>query len=748
MALAGQAYGTVLRSPHAHARIRAIDSAAASAMPGVLAVLTAGDAEKDGIGGIPCIVDIPSRDGTPCRTPERPVLAGGRARFAGEAVAFVVAETETEARDAAEAIDVDYGELPALIDPAQALAQEAPQLHDGAPDNLCIDWESGDGEGVARLFADAAKIVKLETRNNRIAPSAIEPRVAIGDYDSGSGQYSLHTPSQGVHRIRGLLATRVLKVPENLVRVMTPDVGGGFGVKLWLYPEHVMVLWAARQLGRPVKWLGSRAESFLSDTPGRDVVTRGELALDGDGRILAVRVDNIANLGAYPSYFAPYIPTAGGTRVLSGPFCIEAIHMRVRGVFTNSAPVDAYRGAGRPENLFLLQRMIDIAAREMGICGADMQRRNLVPAAAMPYKNALGQVYDSGDFAANLEDALKAADWAGFAARKDRARRQGRLRGIGITCYVDPCGGNRDQYASLRFTVGGAVQLAIGAQSSGQGHETAFAQIAAQRLGIDVAQVRVLQGDSDVVPSGQGSSGSRSLTIGGNAVALAAARSIGRGRAIAAGILEADAADITFTDGAFEVAGTDRRISFAEVLKASFDPAIVPAGHDLGLDARAQPMLRDVTFPNGCHIAEVEIEPDTGRLRLVAYTAVDEFGRVINPMLVAGQVHGAVAQGIGQALLENSLFDEDSGQLLSGSFMDYAMPRADDLPAFRLLRNEIPCLTNALGVKGCGESGATVSPAAVINAVVDALAEFGVRHIDMPATAEKVWRLIEAGKRA
>ena len=748
LALAGQAHGSVLRSPHAHARIRAIDSAAAAALPGVLAILTGADADSDGIGGIPCIVDIPSRDGTPCRTPERPVLAGDRVRFAGDPVAFVVAETEQAARDGAEAIDVTYEELPALIDPAAALSPEAPQLHDGAPNNLCIDWEGGDGEGVARIFAGAAKIVALETRNNRIAPSAIEPRTAIGDYEPGSGQYTLHTPSQGVHRLRGLLATRVLNVPESLVRVITPDVGGGFGVKLWLYPEHVLVLWAARRLRRPVKWLGSRAESFLSDRHGRDVITRGELALDGDGRMLALRVDNIANFGAYPSYFAPYIPTAGGTRVLPGPYRMEATHMRVRGVFTNSAPVDAYRGAGRPENLFLVQRLIDIAAREFGIDGADMQRRNLVPAAAMPYKNTLGQTFDSGDFPANLEDALEAADWSGFAARKESARARGRLRGIGITCYVDPCGGNRDQYASLRFSAGGAVQLVIGTQSSGQGHETAFAQIIARRLGLDVTQVRVLQGDSDVAPSGQGSSGSRSLTIGGNAAALAASRSIGRGRAIAAGILEADAADIAFAGGAYVVAGTDRRVAFAEVLKASFDPAQVPAGHDLGLDARAQPMLRDVTFPNGCHIAEVEIEPDTGRVRLTAYIAVDEFGRVINPMLVDGQVHGAVAQGIGQALLENSQFDEDSGQLLSGSFMDYAIPRAGDLPAFRLLRNEIPCLTNALGVKGCGESGATVSPAAVINAVVDALAEFGVRHVDMPATAEKVWRSIEAGKRA
>ncbi|MBT6830964.1 MAG: molybdopterin-dependent oxidoreductase, partial [Rhodospirillaceae bacterium] len=473
-----------------------------------------------------------------------------------------------------------------------------------------------------------------------------------------------------------------------------------------------------------------------------------EMALNQEGRILALRIDNIANLGAYTSYFAPYIPTAGGTRVLPGGYQIEAIHMRVRGAFTNSAPVDAYRGAGRPENLFLVQRMMDMAAREMGIDAAEMQRRNLVMADAMPYTNVLGQTYDSGDFHANLEAALKAADWAGCAARKDRARKENRRRGIGLACYVDPCGGNRDQYAALRFSADGGVQLAIGAQSSGQGHETVFAQIVAGRLGLDVADVRVLQGDSDIVPSGQGSSGSRSIPIGGNAAALATARSIGRGRAIAAGILEADPADITFTDGAYEISGTDRRIAFAEVLKASFDPARVPVGHDLGLDSRAQPMLRDVTFPNGCHTAEVEVDVDTGQVRLMAYTAVDDFGRVINPMLVAGQVHGATTQGIGQALLENSLFDEASGQLLSGSFMDYALPRADDLPAFTLERHEVPCRSNELGVKGCGESGTTVSPAAIINAVVDALSEYGVHHLDMPATPEKVWQLIRAGKEA
>jgi carbon-monoxide dehydrogenase large subunit len=746
--LARQAHGVVLRSPHAHARILEIETSAARALPGVLAVMTAEQLGADDIGEIPCGINIPNRDGTPSNTPGRPVLVSDRVRFVGDPVAFIVAETPQAAEDAAEAVAVRYEELPPITDPAAALESAAPQLHDSAPGNLCMDWESGDKQAVDRLFSKAAKTVSLKTYNNRISPSAIEPRVAIGEYDAGSGQYTLHVPSQGVHRIRSLLAESVLNVPESLIRVMTPDVGGGFGVKLWLYSEHVLVLWAARRLGRPVKWLGSRAESFLTDRHGRDVLTKGEMALDEDGRIVALRIDNIANLGAYTSYFAPYIPTAGGTRVLPGGYQIKAIHMRVRGAFTNSAPVDAFRGAGRPENLFLVQRLMDMAAREMDIDAAEMQRRNLVPAVAMPYTNVLGQTYDSGDFHANLEAALEAADWSSFSARKEGNSGDRRLRGIGLACYVDPCGGNRDQYASLRFSASGAVQLAIGAQSSGQGHETVFAQIVARRLGLEISDVRVLQGDSDVVPSGQGSSGSRSIVIGGNAVELATTRSIGRGRAIAAGLLEADAADITFDDGAYEIAGTDRRIAFADVLKASFDAASVPAGQDLGLDSRAQPMMRDVTFPNGCHIAEVEIEPDTGRVHLVAYTAVDDFGRVINPVLVAGQVHGATAQGIGQALLEQSVFDAASGQLLSGSFMDYALPRADDLPDFTLKRHEVPCVTNELGVKGCGESGTTVSPAAVINAVVDALSDYGVSHLDMPATPEKIWRLIQAGKGA
>ena len=748
MSLARQAHGVVLRSPHAHARITRLETSAAVAMPGVLAVLTAAELAADDIGEIPCGINIPSPDGTPSNTPGRPVLVSDKVRFVGDPVAFIIAETRQAALDTAEAIDVRYAELPPVIDPAAALESAAAQLHPSAPGNLCMDWQGGDRAAVDKLFAGAAKIVSLETRNNRIAPSAIEPRVAIGEYDAGSGQYTLHVPSQGVHRIRSLLAGNVFKVPESRLRVMTPDVGGGFGVKLWLYPEHVMVLWAAQRLGRPVKWLGSRGESFLTDRHGRDVLTRGEMALDAVGKILALRINNIANIGAYTSYFAPYIPTTGGTRVLPGGYQIEAIHMRVRGAFTNSAPVDAYRGAGRPENLFLVQRLMDMAACEMGIDAAEMQRRNLVPATAMPYTNLFGQTYDSGDFHANLDDALKASDWPEFAARKARQRTKGRLSGIGLACYVDPCGGNRDQYASLRYSASGGVQLVIGAQSSGQGHETVFAQIVAERLGLEIADVRVLQGDSDIVPSGQGSSGSRSLVIGGHAVALAAARSVERGRAIAAGLLETGAEDITYANGAYEIAGTDRRIAFSEVLKASFNAARVPAGQDLGLDSSAQPMLRDVTFPNGCHIAEVEIDQDSGQVHLVAYSAVDDFGRVINPMLVDGQVHGATAQGIGQALLENSVFDAASGQLLSGSFMDYALPRADDLPAFTVERNEVPCGSNALGAKGCGESGTTVSPAAVINAVVDALKEFGVSHIDMPATPEKVWRLMHAGKGA
>ena len=746
ISISGEARVVVLRSPHAHARIMEINTIEASLLPGVIGILTSRDIDESKIGKIPCAVKILNRDGSPSNTPGRPTLAQDRVRFVGEPVAFIVAETEIQALDAAEAIEVTYTELPAVTNPDLAQGYDQPLLHDDAPKNLCIDWEGGDKEKTDQFFEKADKIVKLETRNNRIAPSALEPRAAIGIYESGTGRYTLHTPSQGVHRIQSLLAKEVLNIPEALLRVITPDVGGGFGVKLWLYPEHVLVLLAAKQFKRPVKWVATRTESFLSDCHGRDAITSGEMALDKNGIILALRINNIANLGAFPSYYAPFIPTAGGTRVLSGPYKISSIHMQVKGVYTNCAPVDAYRGAGRPENVFLVQRLLYIAAQELGIETSEMHRRNLISASEIPYTNFLGQTYDSGDFHATLDTALELSEWSEFQLRKKQASNNNRMRGIGLSCYVDPCGGNRDQYASLRFSDTGSIQIAIGTQSSGQGHETAYAQILSDKLGISLSDVYLLQGDSDIVPSGQGSSGSRSISIGGNAVALAANRSKERAKKIAANMLEAAPDDIYLKHGVFEVAGTDRRVNFKEVQKAAFNAAIVPNGEDLGLDSQAHHMAHDVTYPNGCHICEIEIDPDTGNINIVGYWAVDDFGIIINPMLVDGQVHGATAQGIGQALMENSIFDSESGQLLTASFMDYAIPRADDLPNLTLERKEVPCTTNKLGVKGCGEPGCSVSPAAVVNAINNAVSEFGIYDIEMPASPHKLWQLIKNGK--
>ncbi len=740
--LVGEVHAVVVRSPHAHARIVAVETDAAAGLPEVVAVLTAADLSHDGLNAIPCVMSPNNRDGSPPATPARPILARDRVRTVGDPVALVVAESEAAARDAADAVAVTYEPLPAVVDAEAALAVGAPLLHDEAPANLCVDWEIGDAAAVEHAVAQADHVVTLSVANQRIIGCPMEPRGAIGTFDAETGCYTLYAGTQGVHRVRDILACHVLGVPDTALHVVTPDVGGAFGVKLWAYPEYVMVLWAARRLGRPVRWRADRGESMLADHQGRDIRLRGQLALDATGRILGLAVDSLANLGAYTSNFGPSVATTGGTRALVGPYITPALHARVRSAFTNTTPTDAYRGAGRPETVFLLERLLDVAARELGIDPIALRRRNLIPNDALPYKTPLGQTYDSGDFETNLDTAAAQIGYDALPARRAAAKAEGRLRGIGFACYVDPCGAARDQWAAIRLDAQANATILVGSQTGGQGHETAYAQIVSHRLGIPLSACRLVQGDSDRVPIGRGTSGSRSLPIGGNAVLQAADAVIARGVPIAAGLLESAETDVMFDAGHYGVRGTDRRVSLVEVLRASLDPGRLPAGAELGLDADVHPTIAAVTYANGSHACEVEIEPETGTIRIERYVAVDDFGTILNPMLAEGQRDGGIAQGIGQALIEHGAYDPADAQLLAGSFMDYALPRADDLPMFDGQFNEIPCTTNALGVKGCGEAGAIVAPPAFVNAVVDALRDFGVSHVEMPVTPEKIWRLI------
>jgi carbon-monoxide dehydrogenase large subunit len=751
----GQVYAHILRSPHAHAAIRSIDTAAARAMPGVVAVYTGADMAA--IGGIPCGWQIHNKDGSPMAEPKHPVLAEGKVRHVGDPVAVVVAETRPQARDAAEAIAVDYDVLPAAVTMDAALAPGAPQVHEGAAGNLCYDWHIGDKAVADAAFAGAAKVVAFETTNNRLVPNAMEPRAAIGDYDATTGEHTLFTTSQNPHVIRLLMGAFVLQIPEAKLRVVAPDVGGGFGSKIYHYAEEAIVTWAAARLGRPVKWTADRTESFMSDAHGRDHVTRAELALDAGGRILGLRVHTLANMGAYLSTFAPCVPTYLYATLLSGVYTTPTIYCEVKAVFTNTVPVDAYRGAGRPEATYLLERLMDVAAKETGVDRVELRRRNLIPTDAFPYQTPVALQYDSGNYHATLDQALAAADWAGFEARRAEAKARGRLRGIGVSTYLEACGiapsavvgslGARAglyEVGTIRVHPTGSVTVLTGAHSHGQGHETTFAQLVADRLGVPVAQVDVVHGDTAKVPFGMGTYGSRSLAVGGSAMFKAMDKVIAKGKKIAAHLMEASVEDVEFERGTFRVAGTDRTKSLAEVALTAYVPHNYPIEEiEPGLEETAFYDPKNFTYPGGCHVAEVEIEPETGWARVVNFTAVDDVGRVINPMIVEGQVQGGVAQGIGQALLEQAVYDEN-GQLLSGSMMDYTMPRADDLPSVDVAHHTTLCTHNPLGVKGCGEVGAIGSPPAVINAVVDALRDYGVRHIEMPATPAKIWGIINA----
>ena len=737
-----QAQAFMLRSPHAHARVRAIDSSAALSAPGVVAVFTGDDLARDGIGTIPCLSAVTNRDGSPSVLPPHPAIARDRVRHVGDTVAMVVAESASAARDAAELIAVDYEPLPAAVDTAHALDPGQPQVWGDAPGNLCFDWEVGDRAAVEGAMVTARHRISLELVNNRIVVNSMEPRGAIGEHNPGEDSYTLWSSTQGSHFLRNLLADSVFKIPENRIRVVTRDVGGGFGMKLFLYPEHILVLWAAKKVGRPVKWVPERADAFMTDTQGRDNVTRLVLALDEALRFLALDVELLANMGAYLSNFAPEIPTASGAVMHSGVYAIPAIHVGVKGVFTNTTPVDAYRGAGRPEAAYAIERLIDYAARHVGVPPEELRRRNFIKPDAMPYQTPLGLNYDSGEFVRNMDQALTAADLAGFPSRRAEARARGRYRGLGYAVYIEQSGFPPDEFAELRFDPSGTLTILMGTQSSGQGHQTAYTQLAAERLGVVPEKIRVLQGDTAVISFGRGTGGSRSIPVGGASLAQAADKLIAKGRRIAAHLFEAAEADVEFADGIFSVSGTDRRLGIEEVARAAFDPARQAPGVEPGFDESGHFAPPQPTFPNGCHVCEVEIEPDTGHIEILRYLVVDDFGRVINPLLLAGQVQGGVAQGVGQAMLERTVFDLETGQLLTGSFTDYCLARADDLPAIEFSYNVVPCRTNPLGVKGAGEAGAIGAPPALVNAVVDALAELGIEHLDMPLTPERLWRAI------
>jgi carbon-monoxide dehydrogenase large subunit len=752
----GMTMGVFVRSPHAHARIRLLDPTAALAMPGVLAVLTGEDLKRDGVGGLPCAWPVTGKNGAATKEPAHPPLVQGKVRHVGDPIAFVVAENLTQARNAAEAVMVDYEVLPAVAGVLDALKPGAPAVFDDIPDNVCVDWDLGDAQATERAFKKAAHVARLSLVNNRLVGNPMEPRAAIGEYDRARDHHTLWSTSQFPHIVKLLMGNFVLGIPQHKLRVVAPDVGGGFGVKQFHYAEEAVVTWASKKVGRPVKWVCERSEAFISDAHGRDHVTEAELALDERGKFLGLRVKTVANMGGYLSTFGPNIPTNLYGPLLSGVYTIPAIYCEVKAVFTNTLPVDAYRGAGRPEATFVLERIVDVAASEMGLDRAEIRRRNMIPREAYPYKTPVMMEYDSGDPIGCLDKALAAADWKGFPARKAAAAKRGKLRGIGLCTYIEACGlapsriatqlgarGGLFESAAVRVHPTGHVTVLMGSHNHGQGHETTFAQIISDKLGIPVENIEIVFGDTDRVQFGLGTYGSRSLAVGGSALVKATDKVIVKGKKIAAHMFEAAEQDIVFENGMFAVAGTDRKKPFAEIALSAHYPVNFPLDSlEPGLEEQAFYDPVNFTFPCGAHIAEVEIDPETGAVELLGYVAVDDIGTVVNPMIVEGQIVGGVVQGLGQALFEDCVYDPESGQLLSGSFMDYCLPRADNLPPMKIETHSTACTHNPLGAKGCGELGTIGSPATVINAVVDALAHLGVNHVDMPASPNRVWRII------
>ena len=746
----GQTYAIFLRSPHARALIGSIDLEEALRVPGVVAIYTGSEMAADGIGDLPCGWLVHSKDGTPMKQPAHPPLAVDVVNYAGEPYGVVIAETLHAARAAAELVIPEFEELTAVVATADAASPDSQQIYPDIPRNTCYEWELGDAAGVQAGFARAAHVTRLELVNNRLIPNAMEPRAALAEFDASREEFTLHTTSQNPHLARLILSAFVKIAPEHKLRVIAPDVGGGFGSKIFVYAEEATVAWASKKVGRPVKWTCDRSEAFLTDAHGRDHVTTAELALDAQGQFLALRVKTTANVGAYLSTFASSVPTYLYGTLLAGQYRTPAIHVSVDAVYTNTAPVDAYRGAGRPEATYVVERIVETAARELGIDPVELRRRNFIQPHEFPYSTPVALVYDTGNYEASLTRALTLSDYANFPARKAAAKAKGLLRGIGFSCYIEACGLAPSKLAlSLGAGVGlfesgevrvnptGSVTVFTGTHSHGQGHETTFAQIVSDMLGVPIDSVEVVHGDTGRSEYGLGTYGSRSVAVGGSAIFRAAEKVIAKGRRIAAHMLESRVEDIDFDKGVYRQRDSNRSLTFGEVAFSAYVPNNYPDDEEMGLSEKAVYDPGNFTYPAGTHVCEVEIDPATGVTRVVQFVAVDDFGKVINPMIVEGQVHGGIAQGIGQALLEGAAYDEH-GQLLTGSYMDYCMPRADDLPSFSVDMTITPCTHNPLGVKGCGEAGAIGAPPAVINAVTDAL---GVVDIPMPATPERVWRV-------
>ncbi len=751
MTVGHMSHAVFVRSPHAHARIVSIDASAALAMDGVDGVLTGADLAEDGIGGLICGWAISSKDGSPMNMGAHPAIAADTVKCVGDQVAVVVARTRELARDAAEKVNVTYEVLPAVVDPATARNEDQPQIHPEAPRNTIYEWELGDAAAVEAALSGAANVIRLDLTNNRLAPNAMEPRSAIGVYSAGDDALTLYNTSQNPHVARLVLAAFVGMAPEHKLRVVAPDVGGGFGSKIFIYPEETVCLWAARRLGVNVKWTADRSEAFLTDAHGRDHITHAEMAFDGDNKITGFKIKTTANLGAYMSTFSSSVPTYLYATLMSGQYNIPAIHAEVDAVYTNTVPVDAYRGAGRPEATFVVERMMETAARQLGVDPAELRRTNFIT--EFPHQTPVIMAYDAGDYAASLDKAMEVVDYAGLAGRKDEAKSRGKLRGLGFSNYIEACGiapsaavGSLGagvglwESAEVRMNPTGSVEILTGSHSHGQGHETTFAQLVSERFGVGVDNVDIVHGDTDKVQFGMGTYGSRSGAVGMSAILKALEKVEAKAKTIAAHLMEASVDDIVIEDGQLKVAGTDKALSWTDVSLAAYTAHNLPEGMEPGLKEGAFYDPTNFTFPAGCHIAEVEVDPDTGVTEIVRFVAVDDFGNIINPMIVEGQVHGGLTQGIGQALLENIAYDSD-GQLITGSYMDYCMPRADDVPSYDVATTVTECPGNPLGIKGCGEAGAIGSPPAIINAITDAI---GNNDLSMPATPEKVWRAIRS----